>query len=123
MTYRYCILWIFPCALRRRFHCPPNSIWHLAILPLFPHLPLKLPLFIILETEKALVKMMRPHIPILTTTTIAFALGVNGDGIQRSKMTPHTPDLLLKNLVVYPRFEAALSRGRRGYVHGGLAPS
>lgn len=64
---------------------------------------------------------MHAHIAIFAPARIASPLWVHGDGVQRAEMSLDSPDFILKNAVVKSSFEFALSGGRGGDVHGGLA--
>lgn len=69
------------------------------------------------EVEIRLVKMMHPHVPILTTAAVSGALGVHGNIIERAEVTPHTANLLAEDLVVKSSFELSLSRASSRHVH------
>jgi len=80
-------------------------------------------LHLIHEIKVSLVKVMYPHVSILTTARITSTLGIRCDGIQWSKMTFHPTNLILEYPVVKARFEFALPRRGSGHVHGGLTTS
>jgi len=64
---------------------------------------------------------MHPHIAILTTARIGSSSRMHGNGIQRTKMTPYSSDLILEDLVVESRLEFTLSCTRGGDIHGCLS--
>jgi hypothetical protein len=81
------------------------------------------PLYLIHEIEIALIEMMNPHIPILSTAGVASPLRVNSDGIKRPKMSLDSTNLIFEDLVVEPRFKLSLPGGGRCDIHGSLASS
>ena len=60
---------------------------------------------------------MGPHIPVLAATAVPLSLGMHRHSVQRPEMPPHAPNLVLKDLVIYPCLESALPRRRRRHVH------
>lgn len=64
---------------------------------------------------------MNTNVTILSTRGISRAGRVHGDGVERSEMTTHTTNFVLKDLVVEAGFEFTLTRGGGCDFHGGLA--
>lgn len=98
-----------------------------------------LPLNLVQEVEIALVKVVHSDVTVLSSGRVALAGWVRGDGVlmkrvsmqrpplkpkgktyQRTEVTTHTADLLLKDLVVEPRLELTLTGGGGSDVHSGL---
>ena len=92
------------------------------MLAVFHHLlTAGLPLNLIHEIEIALVEVVHPDIAILATTRICSALWMDCNGVQRAKMSPHSSNLILKDLMIEPRLEFTLSCTGSGDVHSGLS--
>ena len=53
---------------------------------------------------------MHPHIAILPSTGVAYALWVDSDRVQRSEVSLYTPNLILEDLVVEACLEFPLPR-------------
>ena len=65
--------------------------------------------------------MMNTHISVLSARGISRAGRVHSDSVERTEMATHTPDFVLKDLVVETGFEFTLARGGGCDFHGGLA--
>jgi len=81
------------------------------------------PLYLIHEVKIALIEVMNPHIPILSTAGIASPLRVNSDGIKRPEMPLDSTNLIFEDFMIEPRFELSLPGGGRCDIHGSLASS
>lgn len=64
---------------------------------------------------------MHTHVTVFSTRGIGRASRVSSDGVERTEMAAHTPNLVLEDLVIKPGFEFTLARRCRGDFHGGLA--
>lgn len=84
-------------------------------------LALCLPFHLVQEVEVTLVEVVDADVPILPTTRIPTALGINGDRIERPEMAFDAPDLVFEDLVVESCLKFTLTGRSCGDVHGCLA--
>lgn len=63
---------------------------------------------------------MDTNVAVLTTTGVAPAGRVGGDGVEGTKVTTDTANLVLEDLVVEAGLELALASGGGGDIHGSL---
>lgn len=79
-----------------------------------------LSLDLVSEIKVALVKVVHTDVTVLTTTGVAPAGRVGGDGVKRTEVTTNTADFVLEDLVVETSLEFTLASGGSGDFHGGL---
>lgn len=75
------------------------------VVALLPGLSLNL----VLKVKVSLIEMMQSHIAVFSAACVRLSVWIHGNVVQRSKMSPHTANLLFENLVVEPRLELSLS--------------
>lgn len=64
--------------------------------------------------------MVNTHVTVLTTGCVSGTGGVNIDGVERTKVTTDTANLVFENLVVETGLEFTLASGGSCDIHGGL---
>lgn len=67
--------------------------------------------------------MVDTDVTVLSSTGIATAGGIGGNGVERTKVTTDTANLVFENLVVESSLESTLAVRGGGDFHGGLTTS